>query len=176
MATKRIIVKVPLSPEMMEDIGAFKGFPPTQEDFQPDGNWTGTYRIWTCHGYRKSNKKNLGVLKLSQEKAREKDAVNLQITQHIVTDKAIIHITEASVLCALDDIWSVKRWRLRSKFVDPAKQENESVAANEKSEIDTDKNILTIDTGGRKYKRKSNFTWNEYYFWQSRLYLWRQTD
>ncbi|MHC4324102.1 MAG: hypothetical protein ACYSUX_07500 [Planctomycetota bacterium] len=51
---KRTIVGSPITPSMLVELDAVTKFSPAPGNFNPAGNWTHSYRIWTCHGYRES--------------------------------------------------------------------------------------------------------------------------
>ena len=65
MGKKRTIVGYPLVPDLLGDLNLLQGFPETPADFDPNGQWTNTYRIMTCHGYREEGNEDIGLLRLS---------------------------------------------------------------------------------------------------------------
>ena len=66
MGKKRTIVGYPLVPDLLGDMNLLRGFPETPADFDPNGQWTNTYRIMTCHGYREDGNEDIGLLRLSK--------------------------------------------------------------------------------------------------------------
>ncbi|MCH7837655.1 MAG: hypothetical protein IIC26_04020, partial [Chloroflexi bacterium] len=103
---KRTIVGSPLAPAMLERLGAIGEFPTTGADFSPDGSWTNTYRIWTCHGYREEGNEEEGHLRIKRAAGGSRGAAMLVVDQHIVNEEAVSNIIHAEIRCNGDEIAS----------------------------------------------------------------------
>ncbi len=75
--SRRTIVGSPLTPTLLDELGALRDFPPSSEDFKPDGNWVNTYRIWTCHGYRESGNQNVGFIRIEHTAGKTNESFTL---------------------------------------------------------------------------------------------------
>ncbi|KPK42660.1 MAG: hypothetical protein AMK72_14190, partial [Planctomycetes bacterium SM23_25] len=60
-------VRRPLEPTIMTELGALTAAPPPVGDFDPAGEWTASYRIWTCYGHRGRANRNHGVLRIARK-------------------------------------------------------------------------------------------------------------
>ncbi|MFB0524246.1 MAG: hypothetical protein ACETVZ_01815 [Phycisphaerae bacterium] len=114
---KRTIVGSPLTPSLLKELGAVDTFPLTSEDFDPEGNWQNTYRIWPCHGYRESGNDNVGYLRIRRT-ADSDDHLALNVYRKVVQTDALVHILEAKVKCQKNPLASPVAWELESRFVD----------------------------------------------------------
>ena len=65
----RTIVGEPLTPELLDDLGVLEGFSKPSGKFDPGADWTNTYRVWTCHGYRESGNADQGFLRVAKKTA-----------------------------------------------------------------------------------------------------------
>lgn len=120
MAQQRVrtIVGEPMTPDLMTRIGGLTGFPPTPEDYQPDGNWVNTYRIHTCHGYFEDGNEDQGVLRIERVAGDSEDAFTLKFHHKIVNDEGRTNVVEAEARCNNDLLASLVEWKLTSEFVD----------------------------------------------------------
>ena len=103
MAKKRTIVGYPLVPDLLGDMNLLQGFPETPADFDPNGQWTNTYRIMTCHGYREEGNEDIGLLRLSKSPDTD-DTFRLQVDREIVNDEHRLHKYTAEIICRKDPI------------------------------------------------------------------------
>jgi hypothetical protein len=115
-AKKRTIVGSPLTPEMLDELGALKTMSPV--DVSPAGAWTDTYRIFACHGYRESGNETVGVLKIQRTPSQSGDTFVLNVTQRINNDADIVHILDAQITCQADRLATPIKWHTKSTFHD----------------------------------------------------------
>ena len=115
---KRTIVSSPLTPGLLKELGAIDRFPLTSEDFDPEGNWQNTYRIWTCHGYRESGNDNVGFLQIRRSADAEK-SFTLTVYREVVQTDGLVNIIEATIKCRSNQLASPIQWNVWSRFVGP---------------------------------------------------------
>lgn len=130
MASKkssRTIVGVPLSPSVLRDLGAMRKIPPK------DDSQIRTYRVWTCHGYRKSGNVDEGFLKLERWPAKNADRpmMQMKVEQQIVNDRGQTHVQRADIVYRADRIAPIDKWRLSSRFVSPEGRDLPELAVKE---------------------------------------------
>ena len=114
----RTIVGENLTPTLLKELGAVEKFPHTPAGFQPDGNWTNKYRIWTCHGYRESGNENVGSLRITRRVDSNKTFV-LKVLQDIVQTDELTNVIEGTIKCRNDKLASPVEWNLLSQFAGP---------------------------------------------------------
>lgn len=115
---QRTIVGENLTPTLLRELGAVDKFPRTPADFQPDGNWTNKYRIWTCHGYRESGNENVGNLRITRKVDSKKTFV-LNVRQEVVQTDELTNVVEGTIKCRYDRLASPTEWNLLSQFAGP---------------------------------------------------------
>jgi len=115
---QRTIVGENLTPTLLTELGAVDKFPRTPADFQPNGNWTNKYRIWTCHGYRESGNENVGSLRITR-RVDSKKTFFLEVRQEIVQTGGLTNVIEGTIKCRLNQLASPIEWRLSSRFEGP---------------------------------------------------------
>jgi len=115
--SKRTIVGSPLTPTLLEELGALSNYPPSSEDFKPDGNWVNTYRIWTCHGYRESGNENVGFLRIKRL-INSQSSLTLKVHQEVLQSDALVNIIEATIDCRNNHLATPIAWQLESRFID----------------------------------------------------------
>ncbi len=113
---QRTIVGSPLTPTLLDELGALSNFPPSSEDFKPDGNWVNTYRIWTCHGYRESGNDNVGFLRIKRL-INSQSSPTLKVHQEVLQADALVNIVEATIECRNNQLATPIAWHLESRFV-----------------------------------------------------------
>lgn len=118
------VVGEPLTPAVLEQMDALKGWPPPRRAFDPKGDWTHTYRIWTCHGYTDRNNTNRGVLEIK----RTANPFILTVSQRVIHTGNLIHELRAEIACESDGIASPKRWSLSSRYQQPDGKEREALS------------------------------------------------
>jgi len=112
----RTIVGLPLTPDLLRELGAFDEFP--SESFNPDGNWVNTYRIWTCHGYRESGNQSVGSLQIRRTIDTAK-SFTLSVRRQVVQTDGLVNIIEATIKCGNNQLASPIQWDVWSRFVGP---------------------------------------------------------
>lgn len=113
---QRTIVGSPLTPTLLDELGALSNFPPSSEDYKPNGNWTNMYRIWTCHGYRERGNQNVGFIRLERIGESGKAFV-LNIHQKVEQTDGITNIIDATIKCRNNQLASPIEWKLSSRFM-----------------------------------------------------------
>jgi hypothetical protein len=115
-AKKRTIVGSPLTPEMLDELGALSEMSPSP--VLAAGAWTDTYRIFACHGYRESGNETVGALKIQRTPSQSGDTFVLNVTQRINNDAGIVHVLDAQITCQADRLATPIKWRTKSTFRD----------------------------------------------------------
>jgi len=115
---KRTIVGSPITPNMLVELDAISKLPPTHGNFNPVGNWTHHYRVWTCHGYRESGNDNVGFLRIERI-GSSSETFMLNIHQEIVQNDAITNIINGKITCRNNKLASPAEWKLSSQFEGP---------------------------------------------------------
>ncbi|MCP4257719.1 MAG: hypothetical protein GY774_09365 [Planctomycetes bacterium] len=127
--SQRTIVGSPLTPTLLDELGALPDFPPSSEDFKPDGNWINTYRIWTCHGYHESGNENVGYLRIKRL-IEPNDSLTLKVHQEILQADALVNIVEATIECRNNQLASLIQWKVSSRFIDADRQHISQLSSN----------------------------------------------
>ncbi len=146
----RTVVGRPLTPDMLDVTGGLVNFPPVYSDFDPDADWTNTYRIFTCHGYRKTGNDNQGLLRIRRRR-RDKATFNLKVSQRIVNSEAIVNLIDADIVCKHDALASPVRWTLSNRFIGSDEKPVADLSFEETAQITN--NLLEIKTGDETVKR-----------------------
>ena len=118
MAKKRTIVGENLTPTLLKELGGVDKFPPTPTGFQPGGDWTNKYRIWTCHGYRESGNEDVGNLRITR-RVDSAGTFILEARQEIDQTDGLTNIIDGTIKCRHDQLASPVEWNLLSQFADP---------------------------------------------------------
>jgi hypothetical protein len=116
--SKRTIVGSPLTPALLNQLGALSNFPPSSENFKPDGNWVNTYRIWTCHGYHESGNDNVGFLRITRIGNPDK-TFTLNIHQEVAQTDGITIVIDGTIICRNNQLASPIQWKVSSRFRAP---------------------------------------------------------
>ncbi len=149
---KRTRIGSPLTPAILEELNVLGKLPPTPKDFDPAADWTNTYRIWGCHGYRKSGNYNVGFLKIQRIAGKSDQPSTLKIHQQIVHDEAMLNIIDAEVKFANDQLASPIQWQISSSFIDADKNQMPTLATEEKVQLKD--NVMLVNIAGKTFKRK----------------------
>ena len=148
---QRTIVGSPLTPTLLEELGALSKSPPSSEDFKPDGNWVNTYRIWTCHGYRQSGNQNVGFVRLKRIPDSDK-AFALNVHQEVVETDGMLNVIDADIKCLNNELASPVQCNLTSRIIGPDRKQRPELGTEEKVLING--NVMSVETGGHTFKRK----------------------
>jgi hypothetical protein len=143
MAKQRTIVGSPLSPTLLNELGAVESLPSTPGDFKPAGEWGNTYRIWTCHGYRESGNQNVGFLRV-QKKMGGGNTFELHIEQAILQTDAMLNTIKTQITCVNNEYASPIEWHLSSSLTGPTGKVMGELSTTESGSIEG--NIMTIET------------------------------
>lgn len=113
----KAIAGEPLTPEFLTRIGAMSASHAAPADFRPEGAWTRSYRIFTCHGYVGEGNADVGFLKLERV-PQTGDFFLLRVTQQIVHYGGSLHILDGELKCRTDTLASPVEWKLESRLRD----------------------------------------------------------
>ena len=159
---KRETVKVPLEPTIISKMGALEGTELPGGDFDPKGNWTHNYRIWTCYGVMMPEQ-NHGTISISKSAGGEQ--TNLKINQVVHLDpkvRGLKHHIEADVVCKNDVLSAPVSWTLASSFTGgPAYEKVPEIDYAEKAKVNG-KNVDVTISGerfGRELSSKFTADW-----------------
>jgi len=150
--SQRTIVGSPLTPTLLEELGAVSTFPPSSEDFKPNGNWVNTYRIWTCHGYRESGNQNVGFVRIERATGKSNESFTLKLHQEVVETDGMLNVIDADIKCLNNELASPVQWHLTSRIIGPDRKQRSELGTEEKVLIN--RNVMSIETGRRTFKRK----------------------
>jgi len=148
----RTIVAEPLTPALLEELGAVRKFHSTPRDFKPDRSWANTYRIWTCHGYRESGNEDVGLLRIERTAGASKETFTLRAMQKVVQTDGISHTIDAVAECLNDQLASPRQWCLSSRFYKADADPQTGLFTYEHAVVKG--NTVNIETGGRKLTRR----------------------
>jgi hypothetical protein len=138
----------------MNDIGELDRFPQSSKQYDPQKEWSLTYRVWGCHGYKKhpnSQNKEMGLLKLSKSNITARQ-FHLDIHQEIINDYGILNRIRASVECQNNELNSPVSWHLTSEFIGSERQPLTELGIRETARVE--KESLIIETNDKQFTRK----------------------
>ena len=150
--SKRTVVGSPLTPGLLRELGAVREFAFASEDFKPGGNWVNTYRIWTCHGYRESGNYNVGFVRIERTATRSEEILALKVHQEVVEVDGLLNAIDANIYCLNNQLASLIRWHLWSRFIDSDKQPIGELETEERAAIKG--NVMSVETGEHIFKRE----------------------
>ncbi len=142
------VVGEPLRPTNLWEMGAWDRLPPPAEGFDPEGAWTQTWRIWTCHGYTIKGNRNVGYLRITRTPG---DPIELHVEQRIVNYHGLQHITTAEINCAADALARPRSWRIANRFVAPDGTPLDELSLYETGAIED--GLLRVREDGREFTR-----------------------
>jgi len=122
------ILGKPLTPEVLDEIGALTNWPPASERFSPEESWVHTYRIWTCHGFTDRGNSNRGVIQIERAAGTAEESFTLNIRQRVVHVGDVVHELRAKIACRNDELASPQKWSLTSRFFESSGKEREGLA------------------------------------------------
>jgi len=111
---KRRVLDTPLSPSVLEEINVVTSFP-TCGAFDPDGEWTHTYLVWTCHGYDAGGNFDAGYLTIRRWPTGD-GGIMLDVTTEIALLDGLGARTAARIQCRADDLTTPESWMLDSTY------------------------------------------------------------
>ena len=160
---KREMVKHPLTPTRLSEMGVLDDTPLPAGPFEPEGNWSQSYRVWTCYGYTSGSNKDQGTLALTKTGSGGK-AFRLGIEQVLRMDPKgdkLDHRISANVRCRSDELATPAEWKLRSEFTGGREgQKPEQMGHEEAVEVSKGKLIVTVDDITLTRKAPKRFTAN----------------
>jgi hypothetical protein len=133
---KRTIVGEPLAPRILGEMGALPaGWPEGGGGFDPEGRWTGTWRVWTCHGYVEQSNETRGHLRIERAPSADGASVSLKVGQRIRHKSGPRHVLAADIACRADDLATPLRWTLESSFENPPQAEPAEIRLRVEGEL-----------------------------------------
>jgi len=158
----------PISPELLDSLGALKGIPKPNEDFDPANNWKLKYGIWVCRGYLNRGNEFLGALDLERIKNAELKTHLLKVKKTYVCNEGFTHIMKAEMECSSEVPSQPLEWTFSNKQIDPEGREMTEVAYTESGWRKND--ILAIKKGRKTYEYNTSGVissdWNVFEFIQ----------
>ncbi len=118
-AARREMVKHPLTPSIMSEIGALDAASLPAGRFEPNADWKHIYRVWTCYGYRSGSNRDQGELTISRSRDSSRDGLHLAVEQSIRMDpkkEPHVHHITAEIDCRTDELASPTSWTFTSRF------------------------------------------------------------
>ncbi|MBT3380257.1 MAG: hypothetical protein HN742_00910 [Lentisphaerae bacterium] len=109
------VAGTPMTPVTLWEMGAHSGLPEPDPEFSPEGAWSHSYSIWTCHGYVQKGNKRIGFLEVTRSVAGEDDP--LVVAQDIVNDEGLITRHVATIACAPDAVGTLRSWKLALEHI-----------------------------------------------------------
>jgi hypothetical protein len=150
---KTTIVDSPITPELLKELGAIDEFLHSPKNFDPHGNWTNAYRIWTCHGFRETGNQDVGFLRIKREAPSESTTeFGLEIHQEVVEADGILNVIEVNMTCLNNQLSSPIKWNLSSRFIDSDGKVISELGTRE--EIEVSGNTLSVGIGRRTFTRE----------------------
>jgi hypothetical protein len=113
-------VRQHLTPSLLWEMRVFDDLPAPNPDFDPDGAWEQTWRIWTCYGYIARANRDLGLLRIERTPG---DPVTLDVQQVRLNQEGLQHIETAEIACEPDSLCSPLAWEIATTFVSPEGEE-----------------------------------------------------
>lgn len=114
--TDRTVLDYPITPETLERIDVMTTLP-DGSGFDPTGEWTHTYLVWTNHGYDKGNI-DAGYLTITRRPGSD-GTIDLDVLTEIALLDGIGGTTSARIHCQNDALTSPTSWELDSTFTGP---------------------------------------------------------
>jgi len=131
----RVSVGSPLNPEKLLKLGVIENLSVQDLGFVPESNWENTYRIWTCHGYKKRGNANDGYLQIRKNVDKPEDFTILTVHQKVVNQEGIFHLIDAEISCRNDILSFPVKWKLSSRFIDPGGREISDLYIEQKGKV-----------------------------------------
>jgi hypothetical protein len=154
-ASQRETVNHPLTPSLLSEIDALGDTPPPTGPFEPQGNWTHTYRIWTCYGYRGQGNRDQGRLTVRRQAGPGDEGFRLRVEQSVGMDprrEQDVHHIAADIRCRHDPLASPVSWTFSSWFTRrPQREPQPELDHAEKGQPDGRR--LAVWIGERRYQR-----------------------
>ena len=152
MAAKRSgPVRVPLSPDVITDLGGIGAFP-ERSARRADGRWSAAYRIWTCYGHRSRGNTVVGTLRLLRRPARE--GFELVVDQTVRNAGGVVERLAAQVLCSDDPLASPRQWSITIRFTDKAGKAKTALTRREEARLTDGK--IEVTTAGKTFQRPAS--------------------
>jgi hypothetical protein len=141
----------PLTVEFLRDLGALKDFAPPTERFEPNGAWTGAYRLWLVQQWSGG-----GSLRIRREPMDDR-GVRLHVELAVAESAGCLRRTRAVLDCASDALCTPKAWKLTSDSLD---LDDKPIAGTALSETGTVADgRLEVRFGGRSRTAKLPQPW-----------------
>ncbi|OVE79685.1 hypothetical protein BVY01_01785 [bacterium I07] len=150
----RIRVGTPLTPEMLDSLNALNPVAGLPENFDSRGDWEHTYRIWSCHGYKKSGNDDRGFLKLKR-RLTNSGSVLMNVEQNILNHAGFLNTIKSDIECKDDMMATPLQWKIDSMFIGPDGKRIEDLGTRDRAKA-SDGVINMIRNGLKVQKRLKN--------------------
>ncbi len=141
---ERRVLDNPITPECLDRIGVIESFP-NASAFDPNGEWTHTYLVWTNHGYDKGNI-DAGYLTITRQPTSA-EMIELDVVTEIALLDGIGGRTSANIRCRNDNVASPESWELDSTFTGPSGEDLPDQNTHQDATVSDGQVAVTI--GGR---------------------------
>lgn len=150
------MVKHPLTPTVLSEIGVLAATPLPGGDFDPLGEWRQCYRVWTCYGYRNQSNRDQGTLVLSRSRGKSDRRFGLAAEQTLRMDPKkheCDHHLSAQIRCRSDDLATPVEWTLGSRFTGGIEGQDPS-DMDHAERVELSGKTLRVGIGGRRRRRQ----------------------
>ena len=147
----------PLTPEALAAYGELDTALPA-DDFNPEGNWEQSYRIWMTGGDWDSYQGYVTI----KRAPTEGDQFSLDVREALIMPRIrSIHETKVTARCRCDAIGTPVNWRLTSRIYDSKTEREFADAHVDQSGRYYDANIAVTTNGQKKtIPSPAEWTWN----------------
>jgi len=147
-------IGVPLTPDLLKQLGALDEFPSPLASFAPDGDLINVYRICTSDGYRGSSTTldEVGLLKIERLGRSASGHFTLNVDQQTIHREAALNTIHAEAECKNDPRASLLRWRVSSRLVTPEGEVQPDLDTEEECQSAGDR--IEVRMNGRTFRRE----------------------
>ncbi|HAA75934.1 TPA: hypothetical protein DCE37_12530 [Candidatus Latescibacteria bacterium] len=142
---ERQVLDFPITAETLERINVLTEFP-DGSGFDPNGEWSHTFLVWTNHGYNAGNI-DAGYLTIDRRPAGD-GKIALEVVTEIALLDGIGGRTAASIRCRSDSLTAPESWTLDSTFTGPSGEDLPDQSTHQRASVSD--NDITVEIDGRK--------------------------
>ncbi len=142
-AMSKTSLKVPLDPNILDELGYYTGPPTLPEWFDPCDSWKQTYSYFTNDGYIDAGESHIeGTLVVNRTIPDANLGFQLKIDQNVTDDEGVTNTFSATINCLLNTFASPNDWSFSSDF----SRMSSTTAISETAVIDG--NIIDVNRDG----------------------------